>query len=325
MIVTLTANPSLDRTITLAAPLRPGEVQSASSAREDAGGKGINVARVIAAAGQPAVAVLPMAADDPFDVTLRASRLPAQRVHIGGGHARANLTVTDPEGVTTKLNLPGATLSSSDRAALIRAVVDTSGAASWLVLAGSLPPGAGDTFYVDVIRAVRDRWGQEAPRIAVDTSGAALTAVVEDGRPDLIKPNDEELAELAGAELDASTDLPHAVLEVARRLVPDKVGAALVTLGARGAVLVDADGAWAAQPPPIKVVSTVGAGDSSLAGYLLADLDGEGAEGRVRRSMQYGSAAASLPGTQAPRPADLPDGDVPVTALTASLTAEPTP
>ena len=321
MIVTVTANPSLDRTITLVGPLRVGAVQPAVSVREDAGGKGINVARVISAAHQPAVAVLPLATDDPFDIALRASRLPAQRVQIDG-HARANVTITDADGVTTKLNLPGATLSDTDRAALVHSVVETCRGARWLVLAGSLPPGAGDGFYVDVIRAVRDRWAQDAPLIAVDTSGAALSAVVEHGRPDLIKPNDEELAELAGVQLDASTDLPHAVLAVARRLVPERVGAALVTLGAHGAVLVDADRAWTATPPPVRVVSTVGAGDSSLAGYLLADLDGEDAEGRLRRSMRYGSAAASLPGTQAPRPADLPDGDVLVTDLTAPLAAD---
>ncbi len=315
MIVTLTANPSLDRTVTLAAPLRPGAVQQASSVREDAGGKGINVARVIAAAHVPAVAVLPMAMDDPFDTALRATRLPAQRVQISG-HARANLTITDPGGETTKLNLPGATLSDHDREALVHAVVECCAGAEWLVLAGSLPPGAGERFYVDIIRAVRARWGDDAPRVAVDTSGPALTAVVADGEPDLIKPNDEELAELAGVALDASTDLPHAVLDVARRLVPSKVRAALVTLGAHGAVLVDGDGAWAAAPPPIKVVSTVGAGDSSLAGYLLADIDGEGPDGRLRRSMRYGSAAASLPGTQPPHPDDLPDGDVVVDTLT---------
>jgi len=95
MIVTLTANPSLDRTITLEGALRPGEVQSASSVREDAGGKGINVARVVAAAGVETIAVLPLADDDPFDTALRVSRLPARRVPITG-HVRANLTVTDP-------------------------------------------------------------------------------------------------------------------------------------------------------------------------------------------------------------------------------------
>jgi 1-phosphofructokinase len=313
-IVTVTANPSLDRTITLSSSLVPGEVQAAATAREDAGGKGINVARVVAAGGVATLAVLPLAADDPFAPALHASGVSARAVPVRG-HVRANVTITDPDGVTTKLNLPGAELSSRDVAALIEAVVEASGGAAWLVLAGSLPPGAGESLYVQMIRAVRARWGAQSPRIAVDTSGAALRAVVDDGSPDLIKPNDEELADLAGVGLAPGSDLASAVLPVARALVPSKVGAALVTLGADGAVLVTADGAWRATPPRIRVVSTVGAGDSSLAGYLLAEVEGEEPADRLRRSVQYGAAAASLPGTQAPTPDDLPTGAFVVRAL----------
>lgn len=314
MIVTLTAHPSLDRTITLDDPLRPGEVQAAASAREDAGGKGINVARVVAAAGVEVTAVLPLSSDDPFDAVLRATGLHAVRVPVSG-HVRANLTITDPAGITTKLNLPGAPLDQVDQAALIDAVVAASGDARWLVLAGSLPPGASDHFYVDVVRAVRAAHGAAAPLIAVDTSGPALTAVVAAAEPDLIKPNDDELAELAGIDLDAGADLAAEVLRVARTIVPDRARAALVTLGAAGAVLVSSDGAWVGVPPPIRVVSTVGAGDSSLAGYLLAEVAGDAPEERLRRSMRYGAAAASLAGTQAPRPEDLPAGDIPIRPL----------
>jgi 1-phosphofructokinase len=313
MIVTLTAHPSLDRTITLDAPLRPGEVQSAVGAREDAGGKGINVSRVVAAAAVQTLAVLPLADGDPYAAALAGTGIATRAVPVHGS-ARANVTITDPEGVTTKLNLPGAPLTSTDAAAVVSAVAEAADGAAWLVLAGSLPPGAPDDFYVTVIDAVRARFGIRAPRIAVDTSGAALAAVVERGRPDLIKPNDDELAELAGEALP-SGDLAAAVTSVARRLVPGRVSAALVTLGADGAVLVDADGAWVAAPPRIRVASTVGAGDSSLAGYLLADVAGASPENRLRNAVRYGAAAASLPGTQAPAPADLPPGDVPVTRL----------
>ena len=312
MIVTLTANPSLDRTVVLPTPLQVGDVQSADSAREDAGGKGINVARAISAAGEDCTAVLPLAPGDPFDTALVEAGLDAHRVPVHG-HVRANLAITDPAGVTTKLNLPGASLSPDEVTAVIDAVVAASAGARWLVLAGSLPPGVAADFYVRVIRAVRTAHGAAAPLIAVDTSGPALAAVVEHGAPDLIKPNDDELAELAGATLD-DADVA-AVLAVARALVPSRVGTALVTLGSRGAVLVGGDGAWAATPPPIRVASTVGAGDSSLAGYVLAATRGAEHEERLRLAVRYGAAAASLPGTQAPTPADLPTGDVPVTRL----------
>lgn len=318
MIVTLTAHPSLDRTITLEGPLRPGEVQPAASAREDAGGKGINVARVVAAAGVDAVAVLPLAPGDPFEAALATTAIATRPVPVRG-RVRANVTITDPSGVTTKLNLPGAALSGTDAAAVVAAVVEASRGARWLVLAGSLPPGVPDEFYVDVIDAVRRAHGAQSPRVAVDTSGAALAAVVADGRPDLIKPNDDELTELAGTTLPGG-DLALAVTSVAAELVPARVGAALVTLGSDGAVLVTADGAWSAVPPAIRVASTVGAGDSSLAGYLLADEAGAIAEDRLRSAVRYGAAAASLPGTQAPTSADLPAGDVPVTRLTPATT-----
>ena len=313
MIVTLTANPALDRTVVLPAPLEVGDVQSAVTAREDAGGKGINVARAITAAGEECTAVLPLALGDPFEAALNGSGLDARRVPIAG-HVRANIAITDPAGVTTKLNLPGAVLSAAEITAVVDAVVAASEGARWLVLAGSLPPGVPHDFYVRVIRAVRDARGAAAPLIAVDTSGPALAAVVADGAPDLIKPNDDELAELVGTPLDGADAA--SVLAVARSLVPARVGAALVTLGSRGALLVHADDAWAATPPPIQVVSTVGAGDSSLAGYVLAESRGAQPDERLRLAVRYGAAAASLPGTQAPTPADLPTGDVPVTRLT---------
>lgn len=312
MIVTLTANPSLDRTMTVSAPLLPGEVQAATSAREDAGGKGINVARVIAAAGEDCAAVLPLAPGDPFESVLRAAGVRAQRVPVSG-LVRTNLAITDPAGVTTKLNLPGAALSPGEASAIIDAVVAASAGARWLVLAGSLPPGADDEFYVRVIHAVRAAHAAP-PRIAVDASGPALAAAVAHGRPDLIKPNDDELAELAGTVIDGA-DAVAAVLEVARSLVPANIGAALVTLGADGAVLVEDGAAWAATPPRIRAVSTVGAGDSSLAGYLIAHTRGARPEERLRHAVRYGAAAASLPGTQPPAPADLPAGDVPVARL----------
>jgi len=312
MIVTVTVNPSLDRTIVLDAPLQPGAVQAAASTREDAGGKGINVARVLDAASADVLAVLPLAADDPFTAVLRAGAVPARPVAVAG-HCRANVTITDPAGVTTKLNLPGATPTDGELTALEEAVVVAAEGARWVVLAGSLPPGVPDDFYVRLIDAVRMRWGAVAPRMAVDASGPALAAVVERAHPDLIKPNDDELAELTGQVLDG--DLTQAAARIARALVPAKVAAALVTLGGRGAVLVTADAAYAAVPPPTRVRSTVGAGDSSLAGYLLAESQGADPGACLVSAIRHGAAAASLPGTMAPRPGDLPTADIPVARL----------
>jgi len=311
MIITLTANPSADRAIVLSAALAPGEVQRALSSREDAGGKGVNVARVVTAAGAPARAVVPVNAHDPYRLLVEDTGIALDLVDVAG-RARANLTITDPSGETTKLNLPGAELSAAEAETLVAGVVAASEGATWLVLAGSLPPGVSHTFYADLIRAVRERWGSAAPRVAVDASGPALAAVVESAHPDLIKPNHEELAELVGEDAAADGDVLAEAARRARALVPERVASALVTLGADGALLFAADGAWRGRAPRIQVASTVGAGDSSLAGYLLADLEGATAPDRLARSIAYGAAAATLPGTQAPRPADLPPGTIDV-------------
>lgn len=313
MIVTLTVNPALDRTITLAEPLRPGEVQAATSVREDVGGKGLNVSRVVASAGAGTRAILPLADVDPFRGPLTATGIPTLPVPVTR-LVRTNLALTDHDGVTTKVNLPGSALTTVDIAALTGAVVAASEGATWLVLAGSLPESVPDDFYVDVARAVRARWGAQAPQIAIDTSAEPLAEVVASGVADLIKPNDEELAELTGAVLDPRD--PAGVADaVSQTLVPERVAAALVTLGSAGAVLVTAEGAWFGQAPRIRVASTVGAGDSSLAGYLLADLAGAAPADRLRSAIRYGAAAAALPGTQVPSPADLGSDSLTVRSL----------
>jgi 1-phosphofructokinase len=318
MIVTLTANPSADRAVVLPDALVVGEVQRAVSSREDAGGKGVNVARVVAAAGADARAVVPVNAHDPYRMLLEDTGIALDLVEVAG-RARANLTITDPAGETTKLNLPGAELSAAEAEALTAGVVAAAEGATWLVLAGSLPPGVPATFYADLIVAVRARWGADAPLIAVDASGEALAAVVATARPDLIKPNHEELAELVGEDHATDADLLADAARRATALVPDRVASALVTLGADGALLFTAEGSWRGRAPKIQVASTVGAGDSSLAGYLLAAVEGAAAPERLARSIAYGAAAATLPGTQAPTPADLPAGPIAVSAFATPI------
>jgi 1-phosphofructokinase len=119
---------------------------------------------------------------------------------------------------------------------------------------------------------------------------------------------------LSGDQMRAAVeaDPVSAVIRLAAAIVPSRVAAALITLGGAGAVLIDADGARQASPPPTEVRSTVGAGDSSLAGYLLADLAGADADERLQGAVRYGSATAALPGTQLATPDDLAASDIPV-------------
>ena len=331
MILTLTPNPSLDRTVSLPGPLQRGAVQRLTGVVMEPGGKGVNVARVLSNAGRAATAVLPAAEHDPILVALGALELPGLTVRSVpvAGPARINTAVTEPDGTTTKLNELGAGLSEEEIDAVEQALLETltltgvsAGADThhWAVLSGSLPPGAPARGYARRLGGLR----VGAPGLRVRSyAGRAAPAVLPASAPDLIKPNGEELGQLAGLPAERAMALEEGavqgdygpVVDAARLLMGLGLGAVMVTLGPAGAVLVTADGAWHATAPEVPVVSTVGAGDSSVAGYILADVNGGDEAERLRTAMAYGSAAASLPGTTLPTPADLPEQAAVVTQL----------
>lgn len=299
MIITLTPNPSLDRTIELSGALARGEVQRGLASHQEPGGKGVNICRALKASGIPTLAILPGDEADPVLTSLTAQGIPHRGLAIGAS-LRSNVAITEPDGTTTKVNEPGPALSPDQQAALIDLVLTEAEGASWLVLAGSLPPGVPATFYADITHRLRARYGTAAPRVAVDSSGAPLAAVVS-SLPDLLKPNAEELAELTGLfDADSLEADPQLTVSAARTLIDAGVGAVLATLGAKGAVLVTAEGAWLAQTPPMIAVSTVGAGDSALAGFLLRSAAGASVLDCLRQAAAHGAAAAALPGSTVP-------------------------
>ncbi|MGX9788697.1 1-phosphofructokinase family hexose kinase [Mycobacterium sp. MMS18-G62] len=318
MIVTVTPNPSIDRTVTLTGPLTRGAVHRVSSVTTEPGGKGVNVARALTLAGVESVALLPAPYDDPLIAALQASAV-AFRCVTSTEAVRTNLAITEHDGTTTKLNEPGATLDPAVIEALTAAVIANAEQASWVVLSGSLPPGMTDDWYAEVVA----RLAPYPCRVAVDTSEAPLTALVESfGRaaPDLIKPNAEELAGVLGyspqaLEAAVAQGDPEPVVTAARELVDRGARAVLATLGAAGAVLVDETGSWMASPGPIIPSSTVGAGDASLAGYLRAEVGGAVPPQRLQMAVAYGSAAAALPGSALPTPSQIDLNAVRVTTI----------
>ena len=316
MILTLTPNPSVDRTVALDGELSRGQVHRVASVTSQAGGKGVNISRAAVTADIPSIAVVPAAKDDAFVLELLGAGIDCRPVRPAGD-VRVNLTITEPDGTTTKLNSPGAAVLPLHLELMAQAVLVRASSADWTVHAGSLPAGAPPDFYAELVRRLREVGG----RVAVDTSDAPLQALVDAlpaSAPDLMKPNGDELASFTGGDADELESDPHATAAAARQLVERGVGAVLATLGGNGAVLVTPDGAWHATPPPTTVVSTVGAGDSSLFGYVLGDIRGLPAPERLALAVAYGSAAAGLPGTTIPQPAQLRTELVGVTALTPS-------
>ncbi len=293
MIITLTLNPSLDRTIQVERLTR-GAMIRATSARLDPGGKGVNVCRALLHNDIPARAVVAFGGPDGDQLIhlLAAEGIPVRAVRVSG-RTRSNVSIAEPEGVVTKLNEPGDSLSALELGQVAEAVFREAGSADWLVVCGSLPPGVPDGIYADLCQSV----SAAGVRVAVDTSGPPLLAAVDIG-PDLIKPNREELAEAIGHPVDTVAD----VVEAARWLRGLGARTVLVSLGADGAVLVDEDGVTTGEAHVSAPKSTVGAGDALLAGFLAAGARGAEA---LAEGLAWGAAAVSLPASRMPGPQDL--------------------
>ncbi|MFE9561143.1 1-phosphofructokinase [Streptomyces sp. NPDC006487] len=301
MILTVTPNPSLDRTYEVPS-LDRGGVLRASGDRVDPGGKGVNVSRAVAAAGVRTTAVLPLGGTPG---TMIAELLGAQGVDVTAvsiaGQTRSNISLAEPDGTLTKINAAGPALTAAESALLLETVRTCSGGAAWIACCGSLPRGLGPEWYADIVT----RAHAAGTRIALDTSGPALLAALP-ARPDVIKPNASELAAAVGRPLATLGD----VLKAAEELRSLGAGAVLASLGADGQLLVSGEGAYYGTAAVSSVRSNVGAGDASLAGFLIAGGTGPAA---LASALAHGAAAVQLPGSAMPAPADLRPDAVHVT------------
>lgn len=293
MIVTLTLNPSLDRTIEVDR-LTKGAVIRATSASLDPGGKGVNVSRALLANRIPSTAVVTVGgADGDQLVRLLETEGTAVRAVRVAGRTRSNVTIVEPDGIVTKLNEPGEPLSGPELAAITEAMLAETEAASWLVACGSLPPGVPAEFYADLC----DFFTIAGVRVAIDTSGPALLSAVK-ARPLLVKPNREELAEAVGHPVDRLGD----VVEAAQELRGLGAGSVLASLGADGAVLVEDNGVTIGEAKVGDLRSTVGAGDALLAGFLAAGARGPEA---LAEALAWAAAAVRLPASRMPSAGDI--------------------
>lgn len=305
MIVTLTLNPSLDRSIEVG-KLVVGDVNRATSAHLDPGGKGVNVSRALLANGVASRAVVPCGGDEGGQLIrlLVAEGVDVRAVPIAG-NTRSNITLTEPGGTTTKINEPGPQLSPAEFSAVIDQVLNAAGDDGVVVACGSNPPGLPVDAFAEFCKRIL---GQPGMRLVVDTSGPALRAAAQAGAT-LVKPNREELADIVGRPLASMKD----VIEAAQELRSWGAGAVLASLGADGAMLVTAGGVIAGDAPVTRPRSSVGAGDSLLAGFIAAggteNHDGSG-QAALAEALAWGAAAVSLPGSRMPGPADLRRGDV---------------
>lgn len=263
--MTVTPSAAIDQTYLLPL-LQPGAVNRAVQTHRELSGKGVNVARAVALTDTAVSAVLAVGDDDArfvagldFNDILRVVSMP--------GTTRVNTTVVDENGQTTKINQRPIPLTR----VVWKAVCEASAAeldridADWLVVCGSVPALAETGELVSFDDLVADA-ASRGVRVAVDTSGAALKRLADDfDGIAVIKPNTHELAEVVERALRTVGD----VINAAQSLRDRGCEVVYVSMGGDGAIAVSGEGVWWARATPSANINTTGAGDASLAGFLV--------------------------------------------------------
>ncbi|GHD47845.1 1-phosphofructokinase family hexose kinase [Mycetocola manganoxydans] len=282
MILTVTPNPALDSTITLG-ELDVGESHRVAPAVTRAGGKGINVARVLMQQGYDTLAVAPVGSDDRGEFERDLGTIPALLVPVPGPARRSTAIVESGTGRTTVLNESGRPVPQETWTHVTDAVRSRIGDTRCLVVAGSIPPGSPDSLVADLLRLAADAG---IPSVA-DASGPYLLSAAAAGAT-LLKPNRRELAEATG-EADP--------LAGARALQRAGAHLVLVSLGEDGMMAVPRQGdVLYARLDSVLAGNPTGAGDAAVAGAasLLAAGDRD-IRTLLSRACAWGAAAVLEP------------------------------
>jgi 1-phosphofructokinase len=280
MIVTLTPAPAIDWTIEVDS-FELGAVNRAVRSSREPSGKGVNVSWALHRAGVPTRAVFPAGGCTGELMAGVLSEAGLEHVIVDTGRdVRTNITMISP-GCSTKLNDRGTALSEEQTSRLREAIIGASVGASVVLICGSLPAGASATFVRNMVRTLK----ASGVDVVVDVSGEALELALA-ARPDLIKPNVDELAALTGRQLGTLGDVVTAAEEARDR----GAGAVLASLGADGALLVDGEGVLYARGTDIPFVNSVGAGDALLAGFFGG---GQTRQERLATAMLWASSAVA--------------------------------
>ncbi|WP_430377772.1 1-phosphofructokinase family hexose kinase [Streptomyces sp. B1-3] len=279
MILTVTLNTALDITYRVRS-LRPHSSHRVTEVVERPGGKGLNVARVLAALGHEVTVTGFTGGATGRTVQEQLTAVPGlvdALVPVTGATRRTIAVVDERSGDTTQLNEPGPTVSAAEWSAFQEAYEDLVPSVSAVALCGSLPPGVPVGAYAALIRTAK----AAGVPVLLDTSGEALRRGVA-ARPDIVKPNADELAELTG-----SHDPLRATQDTRRR----GARAVVASLGRSGLLAATPEGRWRATPPAPVHGNPTGAGDAVVAGLLSALVENLPWPDRLTRATALSAAA----------------------------------
>lgn len=283
--VTVTLNPAVDMTGTLD-KISSGKVNLIDSASVNPGGKGINVAKVLAELGANVTVTGFLGDENQATFVQLFSQLGINDAFVRvAGASRINVKLVEQDQRVTDLNFPGVSVTDKHIAALESVIFTLASSHDFFILAGSLPQG----FSLEKLSDWIKRLKSQGKKVIFDSSNQALTAGIA-AAPWLIKPNDEELSQWAGVPLKTQA----ALLMTGRTLAATGIENIVISRGAEG-VLWLKDGQWLqSQPPKMQVVSTVGAGDTLVAGMCWGTLNNWPSE----QVLSFATALSALAVTQ---------------------------
>lgn len=293
-IYTITLNPAYDIHATAETFAAERESLATVTSRE-AGGKGVNISRALCINGvsNTALVVIGMENADGFKQQLQ--QLSMNTCYLERpGRIRENLTLHTAGQRETRISFAGFQMDDSILQEVLTAM--TVDADTVVTFTGRVASGMS----VEAVKGFLRKLQERGAKLVLDSKSFAAADILE-LQPWLIKPNEEELAAYVGCPVESMT----AAIEKAKFFADGKIENVLLSMGAQGAALLTKGKTYIAKPPQVQAFSTVGAGDSMIAGFLAAYSWGETPEKCLKRAVAYGTAACLTEGTLPPRPADV--------------------
>jgi len=288
MIYTITLNPALDRTLWIK-KLREDDSNRIEKERRYAGGKGIDVSRVLSAFGvrNKALGFVGGFAGEELTGRLLNEGISCDFIKISN-ETRTNIIVNDmSKGTQIEFNAAGPEIKPYELMKMIH-MIEKLEKPEIVVISGSLPPGAHPEIYRKIIEIAKSRkaW------VILDTDGDALKTGIQ-GLPNAIKPNTHELSRLVGKELNNLDE----IVDAANKVHEQGVENVIVSMGAKGMILIGERDRFLASPPQVKVINTIGAGDSAVAGFVYGLVSGKSLKDCLIYAVAAGTATTLRPGT----------------------------
>ena len=292
MIVTVTMNPAIDKTVEVETFVHGG-LNRVKHIVMDAGGKGINVSKTIKALGGDSIATGFLGGNNGNAIAnmLADDEINAEFVMVGG-ETRINTKIAETDGKVTELNEAGPQVSEEELKTLEEQLLNYAKEGTWFVLSGSVPAGVSKTIYGDIIRKVHEK----GAKVFLDADGELFTQSLA-AKPDVIKPNRVELEKYIGADHSLTEE---ELLNIGNELLEQGIGTVIISLGHEGALFLTKEQSLRCPAISIEVHSTVGAGDALVAAFTYGMDKGEDFEDCAKLGIATSAGAVSTEGTKPP-------------------------